>query len=517
MKRISIYDTTLRDGAQAEEISLSVADKIKIAQKLDELGVDFIEGGWPGANPKDTEFFLAMKKKRLKKAKLVAFAATTKGNESQVYKQILASGVKYVCLFGKTWDLHVRETLRVTKTENLKIIAQSIAFFKKRGFTVFFDAEHFFDGYKANSRYALECLNAATDAGAEVIVLCDTNGGSLPEEVFEIVSVVGARHAVPVGIHCHNDGELAVANTLAAVRAGVTQVQGTINGIGERCGNVNLISVIANLKLKMGFEVLGGPIRRLTEASRFIDQILNRHASKGQPFVGQSAFAHKGGVHVSAVLKQSQTYEHIDPSLVGNTQRFLLSDQSGGATVAQKLKELGFKTKGIDVKKVLNLIKEREKHGYSYEDAEASFYVLVKRATKTYKPHFELVDFKVVDDIQADEKIEPKSSATIHFKVGSVDEVSAAIGVGPVHALDQALRKTLTKFYPQLKNVSLVDYKVRVLSSGTGTKSVVRVHIDFNDGVHDFSTVGLSENIIQASYLALVDGIDYFLSSRLYA
>lgn len=513
-QRVQIYDTTLRDGAQAEDVNLSVADKVRIARKIDELGVDFIEGGWPGANPKDDEFFTLLKSKPLKTSQLVAFAATTKSEHSKVYSAILKSGVKHVCLFGKTWDFHVREVLRMGLSENLKIITESLAFFAKKGFHVFFDAEHFFDGFKHNPEYGLACLKAAKEGRARLLVLCDTNGGSLPDEVFDTVQKVSQEIAVPLGVHCHNDGELAVANSLAAVRAGVVQVQGTINGIGERCGNANLISVMGNLKLKMDCIVLSkGGMTKLTEASRFVDQILNRHSQRQQPFVGESAFAHKGGVHVNAVLKRRQTYEHIDPESVGNVQRILLSDQSGVATIRQKCSEWShrFKLKKYDEKQLLALIKQREKNGYSYEGAEASFHILFLRSQKSYKPFFQLLDFKVVDDIQGDESIEPRSTATIHLKVGQTEEVSAAIGVGPVHALDQALRKTLIKFYPHLNEFSLVDYKVRVLSSGEGTKSVVRVHIDFSDGKKEFSTVGLSENIIQASYLALVDAIDYHL------
>lgn len=515
-KKIAIYDTTLRDGAQAEGVSLSVADKVRIAQKLDELGVDFIEGGWPGSNPKDTEFFEVMKSVRLKTAYLVAFAATRKWDKTasskswqSAYDSILESGVKHVCLFGKTWDLHVHKTLKASLDDNLQLIGDSIAFFKARKKTVFFDAEHFFDGYKANASFALRCLKVAKDHGAEVLILCDTNGGTLPDEIERITKVVISKLKCAVGIHCHNDGELAVANSLAAIRAGATQVQGTINGIGERCGNANLVSVIANIELKMtGASVGKTRLKKLTDTSRFVDQILNRHSQTQQAFVGESAFAHKGGVHVSAVLKHQETYEHIDPRAVGNFQRILLSDQAGLATIRHKLKSLNLVG---DEAKLLKLIKERERLGYQYEDAEASFVILAYKSRDNYRGHFQLIDFRIVDKIQGDETQPPHVEASVHLRVGTSEENSKATGVGPVHALDTALRKSLTRFYPRLTKMVLMDYKVRVLSSDHGTESRVRVHIEFSDGQRTWNTVGVSENIIQASYLAIVDGIDFYL------
>lgn len=525
-KKIAIYDTTLRDGAQAEGVSLSVADKVRIAQKLDELGVSFIEGGWPGSNPKDTKFFEVMKSVPLKTARLVAFAATRKWDKMATpqswqlaYNSILESGVKHVCLFGKTWDLHVHKTLKAGLKDNLTLIGDSIAFFKSHKKTVFFDAEHFFDGYKANPSFALQCLKVARDKGAEVLILCDTNGGTLPDDIECITRLVMGKLKCAVGIHCHNDGELAVANTLAAIRAGATQVQGTINGIGERCGNANLISVMANIALKMtGVSVAKACLKKLTDTSRFVDQVLNRHSQMQQAFVGESAFAHKGGVHVSAVLKHQETwvnhpYEHIDPLVVGNVQRILLSDQAGLATVRHKLKTLNVSLLPLicDEAKLLNLIKEREKLGYQYEDAEASFAILAYKSSQNYQPHFQLIDFRIVDSIQGDETQPPHVEASVHLRVGASEENSKATGVGPVHALDTALRKSLTRFYPTLTKVVLMDYKVRVLSSDHGTESRVRVHIEFSDGKRAWNTVGVSENIIQASYLAIVDGIDFYL------
>lgn len=524
--KIAIYDTTLRDGAQAEGVSLSVVDKVRIAQKLDALGVHFIEGGWPGSNPKDTEFFEVMKSVPLKTARLVAFTATRKWDRAatpqswqSAYDSILAAGVKHVCLFGKTWDLHVRKTLKVSLDDNLELIGDSIAFFKSHQKTVFFDAEHFFDGYKANPSFALRCLKVAKDHGAQVLILCDTNGGTLPDEIERITKVVTQKLKSAVGIHCHNDGELAVANTLAAIRAGATQVQGTINGIGERCGNANLVSVMANIELKIkGTSVGKTHLKKLTDTSRFVDQVLNRHSQTQQAFVGESAFAHKGGIHVSAVLKHQETwvnhpYEHIDPRSVGNAQRILLSDQAGLATIRHKLKTLDVPLSSFicDEAKLLKLMKEREKIGYQYEDAEASFALLAYKSSQNTEPHFQLIDFRIVDIIQGDETKPPHVEASVHLRVGTSEENSKATGVGPVHALDTALRKSLTRFYPTLTQVVLMDYKVRVLSSDHGTESRVRVHIEFSNGKRVWNTVGVSENIIQASYLAIVDGIDFYL------
>lgn len=521
--KIQIYDTTLRDGSQAEDVSLSVEDKVKIARKLDELGVDFIEGGWPGASPKDSEFFERMQSTPLKRAKLAAFGSTRRlqragidGGVDRAFQAILDSGAKVVCLFGKTWDLHVRNALRISLTENLTLIRESVAFFKRHKRQVFFDAEHFFDGYKANPKYAIAALKAAALGGATLLVLCDTNGGSLPEEIAAIIRAVKKRVRVRLGIHCHNDGELAVANSLAAVACGAVQVQGTINGIGERCGNANLVSVMVNLELKQGHKTIGrSALKKLTEVSRTIDSVLNRHPDKRQAFVGESAFAHKGGVHINAVLKDRTTYEHVDPGLIGNDQRILLSDLSGLSAVRLKIRQLGLASaeNPIDEAKLLALLKERERLGYQYEDAEASFAILVHHAQKKYRAHFELLAFKVVDIISAGED-KPRSDATLHLRVGDTEQTAQAQGVGPVNALDHALRQCLTRFYPSLESIRLVDYKVRVLASGQGTESMVRVHIEFFDGQNEWNTVGVSENIIQASYLALVDGIDYHLLSQ---
>lgn len=520
-KKIQIYDTTLRDGSQAEGVALTVDDKIKIAKKLDELGVDFIEGGWPGSNPKDSEFFERMKTIPLARAKLVAFGATKKfdahtDTSQKSFQAILDSGVKYVCLFGKTWDLHVSQALKITPQQNLQIIADSMAFFKKKHIRVFFDAEHFFDGYKANPRYALQCLKAAAENGASLLVLCDTNGGTLPHEVSAIVKIVAQKIKAPLGIHCHNDCELAVANSLAAVDRGAIQVQGTINGIGERCGNVNLISVIGNLSLKMSYQTVPTQnLSKLKDVSHYIDQVMNRNSNKQQAFTGDSAFAHKGGVHVNAVLKNSKTYEHINPQQVGNRQRILLSDLSGLATIQTKLRNLGLSlSQDADFEnRLLSLIKQKENEGYEYEDAEASFALMVHRAQKKSRVFFDLVSFHVTDGFSGGAM--SGSQATVRLNVKGKDFSTEAQGVGPVHALDLALRKGLETFYPQVKQLVLVDYKVRVLSSGQGTSSLVRVHIEFSDGQKQWSTVGVSENIIQASHQALTDGINYYLLSSL--
>lgn len=515
-KKIQIYDTTMRDGAQAEGVALSVDDKLRLAKKLDALNIDFIEGGWPGSNPKDTEFFERMQKVKLRNAQLVAFGSTRKTEDEAsdpILKALLASQAKIICLFGKTWDLHVRKALKITLDENLAVITKSVAFFTRNKRKVFFDAEHFFDGYKANPSYAMACLRAAVLGGAQMLVLCDTNGGSLPDEVSRIVSVVRKKNRVPVGIHCHNDAELAVANTLAAVNAGAIQVQGTMNGIGERCGNANLVSVIAGLELKLKYKTIGSKaLKLLTETSRFVDQILNRVSYKQHAYVGESAFAHKGGVHVSAVMRDSKTYEHIQPEKVGNGQRILLSDYSGKATIVSKLASMGIElSHPIDEVRLLEEIKEREMRGYKYEDAEASFAMIVYRAQKGFSDFFELEEFTVTDALRSHDQVRPVSRASVRIKVKGVSCEKTAEGVGPVNALDAALRQALGGFYPHLESVRLVDYKVRVLASGQGTESVVRVHIEFAGDDHEWCTVGVSPNIIQASYEALVDGIEYHL------
>ncbi|MBI2339782.1 MAG: citramalate synthase [Deltaproteobacteria bacterium] len=517
-KLIQIYDTTLRDGTQAEDIAFTVEDKLRIAEKLDGLGVHYIEGGWPGANPKDSEFFeRARRELKLKRAKLVAFGSTRRASSAvegdEILKSLLSAGTKTVCIFGKSWNLHVTRALGISPADNLKLVSESVAWLKKNRRAVIYDAEHFFDGFKADKKYALESVKAAIRAGADRIVLCDTNGGSLPSEIEKIVRLVRKAVRAPLGIHCHDDAGLGVANSLAAVCAGVTQVQGTLNGIGERCGNANLVSIMADLELKMGYICVGpAKLARLRETALFIDEMANRASNRHQPYVGDSAFAHKGGVHVSAILKEARTYEHVDPKKVGNIQRVLVSDLSGASTIAHKAKEFGLdlKKENPQVRVLLEKLKEMENRGYQFEGAEASFEILVKKALGEYRPHFILHDFRVTDTISLTAGAEATSEAVIHLAVEGREEKASSRGVGPVHALDQALRKALERFYPRLAEMKLLDYKVRVLR-GIGTASVVRVLIECGDTEGKWGTVGVSENIIHASYQALVDSIDYKL------
>jgi len=517
MKDVLLYDTTLRDGCQAEDVSFTLEDKLRIAEKLDDLGIDYIEGGYPGSNDRDADFFKQVEKLKLKSAKIVAFGTTAKfgikPSQDANLKALLSAETPAVTLVGKTWDLHVRDDLRISQKANIEVIADSIAFMKKRVEEVVFDAEHFFDGFRANPDYALECLKAAQEGGADWIVLCETNGGRLPGEIRDALAHVNRFIKTPLGIHCHNDGELAVANTLAGVELGVTQVQGTINGFGERCGNVNLISVIANLQLKIGKKcVTAAQLKKLREVSQLFYELANIQPNKRQAFVGDSAFAHKGGLHVSGVLKNRETYEHIDPELVGNRQRVLVSDLSGRSNVVYKGKEYGIDLNdaGDAVKEILRRTKELEGRGYEFQAAEASFELLIQEALGKKKKNFNLVGFRVIDE-KRNEGEAPISEATIMVQVDGVMEHAAAMGNGPVNALDQALRRALTKFYPSLKQVELLDYKVRVLTSGEGTGAMVRVLIESGDGKDRWGTVGVSHNVIEASWQALVDSIDYKL------
>ncbi len=517
MKDVLLYDTTLRDGCQAEDVSFTLEDKLRIAAKLDELGIDYIEGGYPGSNERDADFFKRVKKLKLKNAKVASFGTTMKVGikPSQDFnlRVLLAADTPVVTLVGKTWDLHVRDDLRISQKANLDIIGDSIAYMKKRVDEVIFDAEHFFDGFRANPDYAIECLKTAQEGGADWIVLCETNGGRLPGEIREALTQVNRAVKTPLGIHCHNDGELAVANTLAAVDMGVTQVQGTINGFGERCGNMNLISVIANLQLKMGKKcVTPAQLKKLREVSQLFYELANINPNKRQAYVGDSAFAHKGGLHVSGVIKNPETYEHIDPEVVGNRQRVLVSDLSGRSNVVYKGKEYGIDLtdKNDAVKEVLRRTKELEGQGYEFQAAEASFELLIQEALGKKKKNFSLIGFRVIDE-KRQEGEPPISEATIQVRVDGELEHAAAMGNGPVNALDQALRRALTKFYPALEQVELLDYKVRVLSSGQGTAAVVRVLIESGDGRSRWGTVGVSHNVIEASWQALVDSIDYKL------
>ena len=516
MQKVKLYDTTLRDGAQGEGISYSVTDKILIAQELDSLGIHYIEGGWPGSNPKDMEFFIKMSKKDLKNAQLVAFGSTRRPHcqvkDDANIKAFLKTGVKTIAVFGKTWDLHVKDVLKTTLDENLSMITDTVSFLVAQGLVVFYDAEHFFEAYKANPQYSLKCLLAAQGAGAKAVVLCDTNGGTITSEISKIIKEVRSQIHIWLGIHCHNDADLAVANSLAAVEAGSDMVQGTINGIGERCGNADLIAVIANLKLKLGVDCISDEkLKELTKISHFVSEISNLKQRNDQPYVGASSFAHKGGVHINAVMKNPKTYEHIDPAVVGNHRRILVSELAGKTGILVRAKELEFDLNKEDpkTKKILQLIQKLEHHGYHFEAAEASFELLMKRAFKKYKRFFELEGFRVVIEKRSDKKI--TSEAIIKLKVKGIKEHTAADGDGPINALDNALRKALKDFYPTLSRMHLSDFKVRVLDEKAGTAAKVRVLIQSQDKEDTWSTIGVSENIIEASWQALVDSIEYKL------
>ncbi|MGL6076331.1 MAG: citramalate synthase [Fimbriiglobus sp.] len=513
MSRVFIYDTTLRDGSQGEGVNFSLQDKLSITKRLDELGVDFIEGGYPLSNPKDFEYFQAVRDLQLKHAKVIAFGMTRRKNSppetDTCLKALLDSKTSHVTIVGKTWDFHVTEVLNATLEENVRMIADSVAYCKSQGREVFYDAEHFFDGYAANPTYALETLEAAANAGASVVILCDTNGGTMPEKVREVVEVVKQRLTVEVGIHCHNDCDLAVANTLAAVHAGASQVQGTFNGIGERCGNVDLVSVIANLAIKYRREVLQpGSLARLTEASRYVYELANMNFRNGQPFVGMSAFAHKGGMHTHAVAKNPTSYEHIDPALVGNERRMLVSELSGQSTILAKTTKYAVQHDKALMQKILGLVQDREYEGYEYEAAEASFDLLVKRAAGLYRPWFERVGYRVNIEQMLSGII---TEATVKLKIGDKTEHTVSEGDGPVNALDAAMRKALNSYFPTLQELQLVDYKVRVVNSKAGTAARVRVVIESRDHKDIWGTVGVSENIVEASWLALTDSFEYKL------
>jgi 2-isopropylmalate synthase len=516
MSRVKLYDTTLRDGAQGEGISYSVMDKIRIAQELDNLGIHYIEGGWPGSNPKDMEFYLKMARKRLRNSELVAFGSTrrphTKAVQDNNLKAILKSQAKIVTIFGKTWDLHIKDVLKTTLDENLAMIKDTVTFLVARGLTVFYDAEHFFDAYNANRDYSLKCLLTAQEAGAKAIVLCDTNGGTLTSGLFQVVKEIRPKIRVSLGIHCHNDADLAVANSLAAVEAGADMVQGTINGYGERCGNADLIPIIANLKIKMGIDcITDDKLKEITRVSHFVSEISNMRQRNDQPYVGASSFAHKGGVHINAVMKNPKTYEHIEPQLVGNRRRILVSELAGktGVLIRAKDLELDLSKEDPQTKKILKLVQNLEHQGYHFEAAEASFELLMKRALKKYKRFFDLEGFRVVVEKSSDKKI--TSEAIIKLKVKGIKEHTAAEGDGPVNALDNALRKALKDFYPTLSKMHLSDFKVRVLDEKAGTAAKVRVLIQSQDEKDSWSTIGVSENIIEASWQALVDSVEYKL------
>lgn len=513
-EKIYVYDTTLRDGSQGEGISLSVEDKLKVAARLDRLGVDYIEGGWPWANPKDMEFFLRAREIIWQQAQLAAFGRTRKpGGKAAEDANLLAikrAGVRVATIFGKSWDLHVTAALGTTRAENLNMIADSVTFLVQAGLEVIYDAEHFFDGYKTNPDYALATLKAAAAAGAAYVVLCDTNGGCLPDEVAAAVARVRREIAVPLGIHTHNDGDLAVANTLAAVKAGCRQVQGTINGFGERCGNANLCAVLPNLELKMGYHCLPpGQLALLTETSRYVSEIANVVPPGNQPFVGYSAFAHKGGIHVSAVLKASHTYEHIRPQLVGNERRILMSDQAGASNLRCKVEEMGLDLSPDKERAVMNGIKEMERRGYQFEGADASLELFLRKTTGEYRQQFEVEYVKAQVEKRAGQ--EAIAEAIVKLRVGDQVVHTAAEGNGPVNAMDNALRKALEEVFPAIKRMRLTDYKVRVLDEKDATSAKVRVLIESRDGSSSWNTVGVSTNIIEASWEALLDSMEYAL------
>jgi 2-isopropylmalate synthase len=514
MTRVFIYDTTLRDGSQGEGVNFSLVDKLNLTRRLDEIGIDFIEGGYPLSNPKDAEYFREVRKLPLKHARVAAFGMTRRKNaqadDDPCVQALLGAETSLVTLVGKTWDLHVREVLGTTLEENLVMIADSIACCKAAGREVFYDAEHFFDGYKHNPDYALETLRAAERAGASVIILCDTNGGSLPEDIARAVTKARSVLKADLGIHCHNDSEVAVANSLVAVACGATQVQGTINGIGERCGNVDLISVVANLALKQGYDVLRpDSIRRLTELSRYVYETANMNFRPNQPFVGSSAFAHKGGMHTHAVSKLASSYEHIDPALVGNQRRILVSELSGQSTILTKTAKYQIANDRALMKRILEQVQDLENAGYEFEAAEASFDLIVKRCLGIYVPKFQRLAYRV--NIEAERDGVPVTEATVKVLVGEQRMHTVSEGDGPVNALDGALRKALLPQYPRLTELHLVDYKVRVVNARAETAARVRVVIEWRDGDGIWGTVGVSENIIEASWQAITDAIEYKL------
>ncbi len=518
-KIISIYDTTLRDGAQTVGISLSIQDKLNIAKILNSLKVDYIEGGWPGSNPKDDSFFSEIRKFDIDHSKIAAFGSTRrkgfKCSEDSILQSLVNSKADVLTIVAKTWDFQVTTALNMELDENLMLIYESVAYLKDLGFEVFLDAEHFFDGNKANEEYSIRCIEKACEAGADMIVLCDTNGGTLPSEAYKITSSVVSKIKTPVGGHFHNDTGVAVANSMYAVDAGAVSIQGTINGYGERCGNCDLTTFIPNLTLKMGHGCSSAnSLHHLTEVSRFVSEIANLPHSENRPYVGDNAFAHKGGIHVSALQKDSRTYEHMDPSLTGNRRKVMISELSGKSNIEFKAKELGIDFEGdLNVsKKVLEKIKNLEEKGFQFEAAEGSFELIIREATGEFTPFFKFLGFRMITEM--DESNILRCEATIKVEVDGQLEHTAADGNGPVDAIDNALRKALTKFYPEIAEMYLTDYKVRVLEDNSGTAASVRVLIDQTDGIDHWGTVGVSSNLIEASWMALVDGIEYLLFKK---
>lgn len=520
MRQIEVYDTTLRDGAQSEGINYSVSDKLKIIKKLDNLGIHYIEAGWPGANPVDNEVFDAIDYNGLKNSKIAAFGCTRKPNvkeeDDNVLRMLANSKAKIITIFGKSWDFQVTEALNTTLEENLNMIKGSITFLTEKGKEVFFDCEHFFDGFKTNPDYALLVAKTAHNAGAKRIILCDTNGGCINNEIYKITNAVA--NEIPdaiLGIHAHNDSDLAIANSLASVDAGAVQVHGCINGYGERCGNTNICSLIPNLQLKKNYSVIGENISKLYDAARQIAEISNKSLNASMPYVGRSAFAHKAGVHASGVRKNSQTYEHIDPNLVGNSRRFLISDQAGSASIKERLDGLKFvqNVSDDDIKRIINEIKKLEWQGFAFEGADASFEILVMKVLNKQPNFFNILGFRVIGDSITLSDVNRRTISEASVKIQIEDEIIHTVseGDGPVNALDRALRKAIVEKYPEVANFKLDDFKVRILDSKAATGAPVRVTIESSDGIHKWDTVGVSENIIEASYGAIVDSIYYGL------
>jgi 2-isopropylmalate synthase len=515
-RQVRIYDATLRDGTQAEGVSFSLLDKLEITQELDKLGLDYIEGGNPGSNPKDIEFFEKIKKISLRKAKVSAFGSTRRKDkrveEDLSIRALMKAETGVVTLFGKSWILHVEKALRTNKEENLRMIEDSVNFFKRKGKEVIFDAEHFFDGYKDNSQYALKTLEVARTAGADCLVLCDTNGGSMPFEIEKIIKEVQKEINSPLGMHAHNDAGVGVANSIIAARLGIGHIQGTMNGYGERCGNADLCSIIPNLVLKLGIDcVCKENLESLTRMSHFVSELANLSPDGHQSYVGKSAFAHKGGMHVSAISRDKRTYEHIDPELVGNKRRVLMSELAGRSNVLYKLKEkeLGLEEDTLLSKKIIARVKELENQGYEFEGAEGSFELLVKKAKGKYQKLFDLEGFRVSVEKRDDGRL--ISEATVKLKLKGKIVHTVAEGNGPVNALDKALRKALKQEYPELSQMHLADYKVRILDARAGTRAKTRVLIESSDKEDRWGTVGVSPNIIEASWEALIDSIEYKL------
>jgi 2-isopropylmalate synthase len=515
-KTVKIFDSYLRDGAQARNVSFSIEDKIKILKALDKIGVAYVEAGNPGSNVKDKEFFERTKNMKLKNSKLAAFGSTRrkdiKVEDDESVMMLLSAETDTVVIFGKSWDFHVTDVIQTTLDENLAMIKDTVKFFKSKGKEVIYDAEHFFDGYKHNPEYALKALQSAKDGGADCLVLCDTNGGGFPDDIYDVTKLVVEKFGVEVGIHCHNDTGMAEANSIMAVKAGATHVQGTFIGIGERCGNANLATIIANLQIKKNYKCIPKEgLEHLTETARYVAEITNMRLNPSMPYVGLNAFAHKGGMHIDGVTKASNSFEHITPELVGNHRSFLMSEVSGKNSIMKMLQKVdpSITKTSKEAKELVNLLKDMESEGYQFEAAETSFEMLVRKHLGKYKPYFKVLYYRIIEEDQGSSK-ELSASAMIKIRVDGEEEITASEGNGPVNALDKALRKAIEVFYPNLKEMKLVDYKVRVIDSGASA-SKVRVLIESSDGVSNWTTVGVSTNIIEASMLALMDSVEYKL------